>query len=122
MNDPRFIRKGREEDKGMSLQAKLLMSVPSYSTLNQNSTKRNMLGGSMSVPREQAQLPYLSNTQAPSLKSPAKFTKRSNLNDSMQEHSLRHDIAVPSHAPEISLNKKGKVSYSVTNRKQANPF
>ena len=62
MNDPRFIRKGREEDKGMSLQAKLLMSVPSYSTLNQNSTKRNMLGGSMSVPREQAQLPYLSNT------------------------------------------------------------
>ena len=55
MNDPRFIRKGREEEKGMSLQAKLLMSVPSYSTLNQNSAKtRNILGGSMSVPREQA--------------------------------------------------------------------
>ena len=55
LNDPRFIRKGREEEKGMSLQAKLLMSVPSYSTLNQNSARtRNMLGGSMSVPREQA--------------------------------------------------------------------
>ena len=52
MNDPRFIRKGREEDRGMSLQAKLLMSVPSYSTLNQQSAKTRMIGGSMSVPRE----------------------------------------------------------------------
>ena len=81
-----------------------------------------MLGGSMSVPREQAQLPYLSNIQAPSLKSPSKFTKRSNLvNDSVND-SQRNDIAISSHAPEITLNKKGKVSYSVTNRKQPNPF
>ena len=42
-------------------------------------------------------------------------------NDSVND-SQRNEIAASSHAPEISLNKKGKVSYSVTNRKQPNSF
>lgn len=48
MNDPRFLRKGNDQEGNMSLQAKLLMSVPSYSSIHQQSTRKG-LGGSVSV-------------------------------------------------------------------------
>ena len=119
LNDKRFIRKGNDPDGNMSLQAKLLMSVPSYSSINNQS----YLMGSGSVPRDHGQLPFLS---SPSLKSPAKFTKRSNLNSdsaadyNQQKHSQHPSLSIP--YPDFSLTKKGKVSYSVSNRNVINPF
>lgn len=78
LNDKRFMRTGKDPERSMSLQAKLLMSVPSYSTIHQQSTELGKgMGGSVSVTREPGQLPFLS---PHSLKSPAGKFKRSNLN------------------------------------------